>query len=90
MVADSVWIKVEAAKMGAACEEALAKLASGESEIVLDLGAIRRVDPAAVRALEKLAAAAEEKSAKVALLGVDVDVYKVLKLVRLSGRFAFL
>jgi anti-anti-sigma regulatory factor len=42
-----------------------------------------------VQALEELADRADEKGIKVALRGVNVDVYKVLKLVKLSSRFAF-
>jgi hypothetical protein len=36
-----------------------------------------------------LAGAADEKAVKVALRGVHVDVYKVLKLVKLTPRFSF-
>ncbi|HVP54862.1 MAG TPA: STAS domain-containing protein [Candidatus Eisenbacteria bacterium] len=68
--------------------EAREKLNNAEGEVLLDFSAVRRIDPGGLRALEDLAAAAEEKSVKVALQGVGVDVYKVLKLARLSSRFA--
>ena len=42
------------------------------------------------RALEQLAGLAAEKSVKVVLRAVNVDVYKVLKLLKLTGRFVFL
>ncbi len=58
-------------------------------EVVLDLTAVRRIDSGALAAMEQLAAAAQEKSANVALRGVNVDVYKVLKLVKLAPRFRF-
>jgi anti-anti-sigma regulatory factor len=44
----------------------------------------------ALRALEQLAIAAEDRAAKIWLCGVNVEVYKVLKLVKLGPRFSFL
>jgi hypothetical protein len=40
--------------------------------------------------MEKLAGVADDKAVKVVLRGVNVDVYKVLKLVNLTPRFSFL
>lgn len=71
-------------------QEALEKLASAEGEIVLDFSSVRRVDPGALRVMEKLAGAAGDKAVKVVLRGVNVDVYKALKLIRLAPRFSFL
>jgi hypothetical protein len=42
-----------------------------------------------VRPEPPLARVADEKAVKVALRGVNVDVYKVLKLVKLTRRFSF-
>jgi hypothetical protein len=39
--------------------------------------------------MEALAGAADDKGIKVVLRGVNVDIYKVLKLAKLSSRFAF-
>jgi hypothetical protein len=39
--------------------------------------------------MEELAQLASEKNVKVALRSVNVDVYKVLKLVKLTRRFSF-
>ena len=50
---------------------------------------VLRVDPSAMRAMEEFANAADDKAVKVALRGVNVDVYKVLKLVKLASRFSF-
>jgi anti-anti-sigma regulatory factor len=66
--------------------DALTKL---DGEVELDFSAVQRVSPAALQALANLAAKSEEKSAKVVLRAVNIDVYKVLKLSRLSGRFGF-
>jgi anti-anti-sigma regulatory factor len=51
---------------------------------------VRRIDAAALGALQKLAALADQKAVKVVLSGVNVDIYKVLKLMRLEPRFSFL
>jgi anti-anti-sigma regulatory factor len=69
--------------------KAFSKLEGAEGEVVLDFSSIRRIPPAGLHALEKLAAKSEDKPAKFVLRGVNVDVYKVLKLARLSGRFGF-
>jgi anti-anti-sigma regulatory factor len=61
---------------------------AGES-LVLDFSSIARVDASALRALEKLADEAAAKNIEVVLRGVNVDVYKVLKLARLTRRFSF-
>jgi len=42
-----------------------------------------------VRALQTLAATADEKTVKVVLRGVNIEIYKVLKLVKLARRFSF-
>ena len=70
-------------------EQAFAKLDGASREVALDLSSVSRIDPSAVGALEKLAGAADHKAVKVALRGVHVDVYKVLKLVKLTPRFSF-
>ena len=51
---------------------------------------MRRIDPSAVREMEKLAGVADDKAVKVGLRGVNIDIYKVLKLVKLAPRFSFL
>jgi len=68
--------------MNETLQDALGKLDNAKGELVLDFSSVRRIDSSEVRALENLAKAAEEKSVKVALSGVNVDVYKVLKLVK--------
>jgi anti-anti-sigma regulatory factor len=58
-------------------------------EAVLDFSSVRRIDPATLRALEDLVRIADEKAVKIVLRGINVDVYKVLKLVKLTQRFSF-
>ena len=60
-----------------------------QGEVVVDFSSLRRVDGAALHALEEFAAKAELSSVKVILRGVNVDVYKVLTLVKLTSRFSF-
>ena len=80
-------INVNGENVAQALDEAREKLNSAEGEVLLDLSAVRRIDPKGLRALEDLAGAADAKSVKVVLSGVNVDVYKVLKLARLTTRF---
>jgi len=70
-------------------QEALEKLDGAAGEVVLDFSSVRRVDPAALRMMEKLAAAAGEKAVKVVLRGVNIDIYKALTLIKLAPRFSF-
>jgi anti-anti-sigma regulatory factor len=85
----AVWLKIDEDRVVQALQEAREKLDSADGEVVLDFSSVGRVDPAALRALQELAGAAEEKAVKVVLRGVNVGVYKVLKLVKLAPRFAF-
>jgi len=61
----------------------------GEGETVLDFSGVRRIDPKAVRALEELVNVAEARGVKVGVCGVNVEIYKVLKLVKLASRINF-
>ena len=82
-------IEIETRRAVPALEEALQKLDTADREMVLDLSSLQRMDAGGLRALEALAAAAEKKSIKLGLRGVSVEVYKVLKLMKLAPRFSF-
>jgi len=69
--------------------EACAKVDRGKGETVLDFSSVRRVDAKALRAMEELANLADAKAIKIGLRGVNVEIYKVLKLVKLAQRFCF-
>jgi len=69
--------------------EAGAKLDGADGEAILDFSSVSRVDSNALRALEEFAQIAGEKGVKVVLRGVNVDVYKVFKLVKLTRQFSF-
>jgi anti-anti-sigma regulatory factor len=85
----AVILNIDETRMVSALREAGEKLEDTEGEAVLDFSSVRRIDSSALRAMEELARIADEKSVKVALRGVNVDVYKVLKLVKLTRRFSF-
>jgi len=70
--------------------EAMESLGDSDSELILDFSSVRRVDPSALRAMDKLVSLADDKDVKIGLRGVNVDIYKVLKLVKLASRFSFL
>ena len=86
----AVWLKLEGEHVTQALQEVCGNLDSAEGEVVLDFSSVRRIDPGALRAMEELAEAAEPKAVKLVLRGVNVHVYKVLKLVKLASRFSFL
>lgn len=56
-------------------------------EAVLDFSSVERIDAAAARALEELA---DGSSVKITLRGVNIQVYRALKLLKLAERFSFL
>jgi len=85
----AVWLKIDEERVVQALEEARLKLDGSDGEVVLDFSSLRRIDPAALRALQQLAALADEKSVKLVLRGVNIDLYKVLKLMKLAPRFSF-
>jgi anti-anti-sigma regulatory factor len=80
MTIDAEWLDTEAAD----------KVSSAAGEVVLDFSSVLRVDAKTVGSLERLADLADSKSVRVVLRAVRGDVYKVLKLLKLSDRFSFL
>ncbi len=89
MTTSGVWLMIDGERPVPALLEALDRLDGAGGEMLLDFSAVRRIDSGALVAMEKLAASAGEKSVKVVLRGVNVDVYKVLKLVKLAPRFSY-
>lgn len=89
MVTISAILQIDDTRLAQSIEEASARLESADGEVVLDLSSVGRFDPSAVSALKTLAEMAQQKKVKVVLRGVKVDVYKVLKLAKLSNHFSF-
>jgi anti-anti-sigma regulatory factor len=70
-------------------QAAIEKVKSGESEVILDFSAVRRIDTNMVGALQDLARLAGSTSVKVLLRAVNTDIYRVLKQLKLTQRFTF-
>lgn len=82
--------KIEKESIVSSLEEAERQLGAAEGDLVLDFTSLRWLDANAVRAMKQLADAAGAKGVKIALRGVNVEVYRVLKLLELTPRFSFL
>ena len=70
-------------------QEAVETVNSAEGEVVLDFSSVCSLDTNAAGALERLIDRADQRSVKVALRGVNMDIYKVLTLLSLTQRFSF-
>jgi len=68
-------------------QEAAGSLDGAQGEAILDFSSVRRIDAGTLRALDDFARVAHEKAVRIVLRGVNVEVYKVLKLVKLMQRF---
>jgi len=88
MISD--WLKIDGENVLQSLNAVSEKLNAADGELVLDFTAVRRINAGAIAAMEALARKAKEKSVKVVLRGVNVEIYKVLKLSRLTTRFVFL
>ncbi len=90
MATVAVMFKIDGERLAAALQQASEKLDTANGQLVLDFSAVCRVDPGALARLEELAGMAEGRGVKLALRGVNIEIYKVLKLARLAPRFSFL
>ena len=84
-----VWLEIDAERAVDVLQETHEKLNGDAGDVFLDFSSVRRIDPSALKAMETLASRADEKAVKILLRGVNVDIYKVLKLVKLAPRFSF-
>ncbi|MGA9930202.1 MAG: STAS domain-containing protein [Terriglobales bacterium] len=85
----TVWLKIDEGNVVQALQEAGERLDGFEGEVALDFFSVHRIDTNSVRALEWFAHLADDQGIKVVLRGVNIGVYKVLKLVKLGSRFSF-
>ena len=90
MPTNDIWVNSDGSRRIHGLDKALEGLETAEGRIVLDFSAVHRIDGGAIRILSSLAARAGERAVEVVLRDVSIDVYKVLKLVRLESRFTFL
>ena len=90
MTTNSQWIRVDPERVVQTLQQAaMEKVNAAEGEVLLDFSGVRRIDSNAVKALEELAGLAGDKSVKVVLRAVNMDIYRVLKLLKLTQRFSF-
>ena len=82
------YVEIASDGVAQALDVARENLESGD-ELTLDFSRVPRIEARDLRALEALAKTGEEKGANISLRGVNVEVYKVLKLARLTSRFSF-
>ncbi|MGB8011611.1 MAG: STAS domain-containing protein [Terriglobales bacterium] len=85
----AAWPKIDEKHVVQTLQDAKNELDSAGTEVALDFSSVHRIDAIALRALEEFAGIAESKGVKVVLRGVNVNVYKVLKLMKLASRFSF-
>lgn len=90
MATNIVWPQIDGEHVAEGLHEELGRLDRAAGELVLDFSSVHRLDTGALAAMEQLAARADDQSVKLVLRGVNVSVYKVLKLVKLAPRFSFL
>ncbi len=83
------FLEITAENVAFCLQEARSKLNGALGDTVLDFSTVRRIDSQALRAVEELVDLAEEKAVQVTVHGVNVDIYKVLKLAKLAPRLKF-
>ncbi len=89
MAMTAVFLNVDETRLVSTLRETGENLDGTESEVALDLSSVTRIDSNALRAMEELVRIAEKKNVKLTLRAVNVDVYKVLKLVKLTRWLSF-
>jgi ABC-type transporter Mla MlaB component len=83
-----MFVKIDGKRVAEGLQNAQSEL-DGSSGAVLDFASVSRVQPRDLAALEKLVDLADHRGVKIELRGVNVGIYKVLKLARLASRFGF-
>jgi anti-anti-sigma regulatory factor len=86
---NALWLNVDGDGVVLALEAAAEKLDRAGGEVIVDFSSVRRIDLSELRAIERFVGLAADKAVNIVLHGVNVDVYKVLKLVKLESRFSF-
>lgn len=86
----SVMPKPETEHLVEILEDARKRLDSAEGEMIIDFSTVSRISPAAIGTLEELATLADTKAVRLVMRGVSVEVYKVLKLMKVASRFSYL
>ncbi len=82
-------IRIEGNLLPEAVESARIKLDEGESQVVIDFSLVQRLDTRLLASMSDLASIAKAKDNSITLRAVNVEVYKALKLARLTSSFSF-
>ena len=84
-------IRIPSERDGAlrALGEAASRLAAGAPDLRLDFSAVDRIGPETARALEELSDQAGKASVNPVLTGVNIGVYRVLKLLKVAHKFSY-
>lgn len=90
MPVSNVWLRLDEPSAADILQKAVDTIDTAGTEAVLDFTSVERIDARALKILEQLANTAAKKEVSIALDGVNVDVYKALKLMKLTQRFSFL
>ena len=70
--------------------EAIEQVTRAGGELVLDFSSMVKIDTATATAMEELADLGDRSSVRVALRGVNVGIYRALKLLHVANRFSYL
>jgi anti-anti-sigma regulatory factor len=90
MTTNTTWTKIDPNRVAGIFDREVAEKLSSAEELVLDFSSVARIDPNALRAMEDLARLAGERSVRIVCAGVNLGVYKALKLAKIEQRFSFL
>ncbi len=85
----AVWLKLDGECVARELQDACERLYTADGDAILDFSSVHRIDPGAIEAMEELADKADDLGVRLVLRGVNVEVYKVLKLVKLTPHFLF-
>jgi anti-anti-sigma regulatory factor len=89
METNTAFLSIDEGNLTSAFENAGKTLDGEREQFGVDLSCVRRIDSAGLNAIQDFAHRADEKKVKVVLRGVNANVYKMLKLARLTRHFLF-
>jgi anti-anti-sigma regulatory factor len=82
-------LRIDSAGAAGLLQRASEQVKNGANEVIVEFGSVRRIDPRILLLLEQLAAEGAKRKVNISLRGVNIDVYKVIKLSHLAAHFAF-
>ena len=85
----AMFVRIDGERVAEGLRDARSMLNGTTREAVLDFASVSRVRPQDLAVMEELIQVADERGVKIELRGVNVGIYKVLKLAKLASRFSF-